>query len=289
MRFRTILNYLWRLPLCGISFFIGMAVGGGLLPLLGFEAPAMPEGTDANTILIYFLFGSMLLAIPLSWVSEHLKRRFIGRWLILAALTWVIGAVSMVLESAFFMETGAVSSSQNTLYTILNFLLPSLALSGLVAAFFRPPLKEIEQKHRIGDYSRHRSFSAWLWRVGVALIAYPVVYIVFGLLVEPFVMDYYTIAEYELAAPTWEQLIPLQLVRSVLFLLVCLPVLIWWNGSKRTLWFSLGAGFFLLTAFMAVITAYWFPWQLRFFHGLELFADGVFYTGVLVWLLSDPS
>jgi hypothetical protein len=74
------------------------------------------------------------------------------------------------------------------------------------------------------------------------------------------------------------------LARSALFLLVCLPVMRRWQGSRRSLWLSLGMSFFVLTAFMAVITAYWFPWQMRLFHGLELLADSMVYTAVLVLL-----
>jgi hypothetical protein len=40
-----------------------------------------------------------------------------------------------------------------------------------------------------------------------------------------------------------------------------------------------------LVGFMSVITSYWFPWQMRLFHGLEILADSFVYTGVLVALL----
>jgi len=44
------LSYLWKLPLCSMAFFLGVALTGVLLPLLGFEAPEMPAGTAANTV-----------------------------------------------------------------------------------------------------------------------------------------------------------------------------------------------------------------------------------------------
>jgi hypothetical protein len=287
MRIKSLFGYLWKLPLCGIGFFIGMALGGVLLPLFGFTTPAMPEGSDANTILIYFLLGSMLLAIPMSILSKGIASSFLGRWLILSALTWMVGSVGMVLESAFFMDTGAVSSGQSSLFTILNFLLPSLSLSALAALLFRPGEK-VTGKGKLFAFFRSRTIREWLWRMAAALLAYPIIYLTFGLLVEPFIREYYASGAFELTIPTWGQLIPLQIARSALFLLVCLPVLVWWHGSKPGLWLSLGLSFFLLTAFMAVITAYWFPWQMRLAHGLELFADGMLYAGVLVWLLRSP-
>jgi hypothetical protein len=277
MKLKSILAYFWKLPLCGMAFFIGMALGGGLLPALGLQPPEMPVGTDATTIALWFLLGSMLLALTLSFVSRYLNVKGLIRWSILFALTWGIGAVGMVLESFFFMETRAVASTISALFTILNFLLPSLFLSGMVAFLFRPDAIE---PRLIAAFSAQE----WLWKLLLALLAYPLVYFTFGLLVQPFVMEYYTQGQYELTAPTWGQLIPLQLVRSTLFLLVYLPAIRRWQGSRRSLWLALGVSFFVLTAFMAVITAYWFPWQMRLFHGLELLADGMVYVGVLVWL-----
>jgi len=86
--------------------------------------------------------------------------------------------------------------------------------------------------------------------------------------------------------PTWGQLIPLQLARSVLLALACLPVLIAWRGTRRSLFWALGTALFVCVAFMSVITAYWFPWQLRLFHGLELLADSLAYSAVLVSLIA---
>lgn len=275
----NIFTYLWKLPICAIAFFIGMALSGLLLPMIGLQSPEMPQGTNANTIMLWFLGGSLILAIPLSLLSRNLAVQTPGRWLFLFLLTWGAGAVGMVLESFFFMDTGAVSSLNSAAFTILNFVLPSLLLTGAIIWMFPPKEAAANPK---GQIVRR----GLVWRVIVALLAYPVTYFIFGLLVQPFVMEYYAQGQFELTTPTWGQLIPLQLARSALFLLICLPVIAYWNGPRRALWVSLGLSFFFLTAFMAVITAYWFPWQLRFYHGLELLADGMVYTGVLVILFS---
>lgn len=281
---RRILTYLWKLPLCGLAYFIGMAVSGIALPSLGFPTPAMPTGTNSNTIAIYFLLGSMILSFALSFVSHNLRLNWFLRWIILAELIWVFGAVGMVIESFFFMTTGAVSSVLNALFTVLSFLLPGLFVSGAIAILFRPPQVESFQL-ALNKFFSSRNVSQWFRRFGSALLAYPLIYFTFGLIVQPFIKDFYAQGMYELTTPTWGQLIPLQLTRSFLFLLVSLPVLIWWNGSRRGLWLALGSSIFALTAFMAVITAYWFPWQMRLFHGLELLADGLVYAGAVVLLL----
>jgi hypothetical protein len=281
---KSLLAYLWKLPLCGLAFFIGMILGGILLPLLGFTPPEMPAGTDAGTVTLWFLLGSMLLAAFLAQISGHLHAKWLARWAILSLFTWIFLAVGMVLESFLFMTTGAVSSLENSLFTMLNFLAPTLFLSGMVTSLFRP-----DSGAATCPGFAAQSPKDWLWRIALALLAYPLIYFAFGLLVQPFISDFYTNGQYELTIPTWGQMIPLQLARSLLFLLASLPVIGFWGGSRRSLWLSLGLTIFACTGFMAVITAYWFPWQLRLYHGLELLADALFYAAALIWLFARPS
>ena len=48
--FKTILTYLWKLPLCAAAFFIGTALGGMAATALGLLAPELPADAD-QTIL----------------------------------------------------------------------------------------------------------------------------------------------------------------------------------------------------------------------------------------------
>jgi hypothetical protein len=192
MNLKTLLAYFWKLPLCGAAFFVGMMLSGILLPMLGFSSPEMPAGADENTVVVWFFLGSMLIALALSFLSRQLNIHLLARWIILAELAWMIGAVSMVLESWFFMDTGAVSSAVNALYTLLNFAIPFMLLAGMVAILFPPLRKQVMLLAGLKEYFSVRPWSSWLWRAVAALAAYPVLYIAFGLLVEPLIRDFYT-------------------------------------------------------------------------------------------------
>jgi len=282
---KLLLSLLWKLPVCALAFLVGMVLSGVLMPLTGMEAPAMPEGTDADTIMAWFLLGSVILALALAGISRGLRSGFVARWLILSALAWGINGIIMTLEAYFFTTTGAASSAGSTLFTILNYLLPSLTLSGAVAWLFRPA--KVGTMVMSGQtFWKSRSARSWAWRMGVVVLTYPLVYIIFGLMVNPLIRDYYVQGAYELAAPTWGEIIPLQLVRSMLLLVLCLLPLIAWGRSYRQFAPALGAAVFVLTAFTSVITSYWFPWQLRVYHGLELVADAFVYSAVFVALLA---
>ena len=281
---RRLLHYLWKLPLCGAAFFLGMTLSGVALPLLGLEAPPIPEGTEAGTIALWFLAGSLILALALSFVSRSVQGGFpfLWRWLLLGSLAWVAGGVGVVLEASVFMTTGAVSSRNAMLFTALNFLPPSFACAALVALLFPPEHRGEPMSASLRAFFRSWTIREWAWRVLGTILAFPVIYVTFGRLVLPWVGDYYAQGAYELVAPSWAQIIPLQLARSALFLLVCLPVLVTWGGSRRGLILSLGFALSVLVSFMSVITSYWFPWQMRLFHGLEITADSFAYVGVLV-------
>jgi hypothetical protein len=277
-----VLALLWKLPLCGLAFFVGLMLSGLVLPALGLEAPASPEGTDANTIALWFLAGSMLLGLGLAFLAQQLSGGWVSRWLRLGWLAFVCGAVSVVLDALLFMQTGATLSTSSLVITMLNFVLPFFFLAAAAAALFSPAVGGMKRKETGWGH-------AWLWKLGAAVLAYPVIYIVFGKLVEPLVRDYYLQGQLELTAPGWGQILPIQALRSLLFLLACLPVLSAWKGSSRGLAAALGLAITLLVGFMPVITSYWFPWQLRVFHGLEIMADSFVYAGVLAWLfLAHP-
>lgn len=284
MIIKTMLSYFWKLPLCGAGFLTGMVLSAVILFALGFQSPEMPAGTDASTVAMWFLLGSIVLAYVLSFVSRNLRASWMVRWLILAELTWVFGVIGMVIESFFFMTTGAVASLVSVLFTMLNFLLPSLFLSVLVATLYKAAEPFEPCLNCLRSYFVVRKIPAWMGITILALLAYPLVYFAFGLMVQPFIQEFYVTGQFELTTPTWGQLIPLQLIRSFMFLSVSLPVIVLWRASRRKLWLVLGLSIFALTAFMAVICAYWFPWQMRLFHGLELLADGIVYAGVLVLL-----
>ena len=73
-------------------------------------------------------------------------------------------------------------------------------------------------------------------------------------------------------------------MRSLLFLLACLPVLILWDNSPRRLFWVLGLNLFLLVGGLNMLQAYWMPANLRIIHSLEILADELLYSAVLVIL-----
>ena len=89
---------------------------------------------------------------------------------------------------------------------------------------------------------------------------------------------------YGLQIPTLDQLLVILFIRSVLFFLACLPIVIAWTSSRRNLVLYLGLALFYLVGFQALMLANWMPWSLRLPHLLEILADEFVYAWALTML-----
>lgn len=280
MKPRTFLAYLWKVPVCGLAYMAGTMLGGMLASLIGMPTPAMPEATDPQTLMLFQLLASPLLALALAFLSRGIQGRFVCRWLILSSLTWVAYGINTVLEAAIFTTYGAAS-----VFTVVIILFGSLACAALVAALFRPDEKRRDFAAKLRAFLGGWSVSQWAWRLAVAAVAFMPIYLFFGRLVVPFTYDYYLEQMAGLTAPGWDQILPVLFLRSVLFLAASLPVLVTWGRSRRSLVLSLGFAMFVLVGGMGLVGGYWLPLNVRLFHGAEILADSLVYAWILVLLL----
>ena len=131
------LSYFWKLLICSLGFFFGLALNYTVLNALGYQASKMLDSTFANITIMWLFLGSLLLALILSFVSRILKVNWLLRWIILLELLWLIGigAISAIFSVSITMSV--VASFLLSLIVMSNFILPGLLLSGLVAILFR--------------------------------------------------------------------------------------------------------------------------------------------------------
>lgn len=282
--FKRVTGYLWKLPLASVVFMIGLTISGMLLPALGLQAPELPQGADAQTILVYFALGSLLFGLALVLLAQGMRGSFAQRWLGLSLLMWVAYAVNNVIEGAIFSTFSVTSSIQSMLYSGLSLLPPTLGQAAVIAALCRPPVVEEQSAGRRSAFP----LSGWAWRLAAALVAFPAIYFIFGLMVRPLVSDYYIAGQFELALPPLRVIVPVLFVRSALFLAASLPVILMWAKSRRALILTLGFALFVFVGGFSMLTTYWFAWQLRVFHSLEILADEMAYAAVLVMLFAAP-
>ncbi len=275
-------GYLWRLPLCALAYAGGAMAGGALFAALGLPLPEVPEQADPQIMGVLLLVASVVLAGGLVPLARRLAGPFWMRWLTLALLCYVCLGVAAPLEGAIFTSLRGMATLP--LFSIL----PCLLFAAAVALLFRPADPGDAPAMDVRGFFRGRSIGNWTWRLIAALCAFPVIYWTFGLMVAPFVMEYYKQGQFALAVPQPAMILLTQFARSALFLAGSLPILMTWSGSRRQLVLALGLAFYVLVGLFGMIQSYWLVPTLQVLHNTEMLADSLVYALALALLLVRP-
>jgi hypothetical protein len=262
-------------------YYVGFILGGVIAGATGLPAPALPAGADAATLGLYQLLISLIFTATLAVLSRRLAGSFLLRWATLALFSWVAYGLNTYLEAAIFTAYEAAS-----VYTLVMQASAAVLCSGAVAWMFAPRAVEMPVAPRVRAFLGRHTALQWAWRILAAWVAFPVVYLTFGWLVQPFIIDFYRQQMAGLTLPGWDQILPTQALRGLFFLLACLPLLILWQGSRRRLFLLLGSGLFIFVGGLYMLQAYWYPAVMRIVHSLEILADSFVYASALVALLA---
>jgi hypothetical protein len=276
-------SILWagKIILGGICFYAGVILGSIVAAALGIASPPLPPGVDDAVLGIYLIFSSFFVAIALALLSTHLHAGYLVRWGILALLAWITLGINTALEATVF--TPAMASLG---FVMVTYGVAGLAGAAVIARMFAPPHEHPPFMLQFRRFFTMYEPKRMMLYLVIAVVAFPLIYIVFGWMVQPLIIGFYEEQLAGLRLPGWGELIPVQLLRSVLFLIACLPVLMVWHGSPRSLWLRLGASLFILVGGVFMFQSYWLPAEMRIFHSLEILADSVAYAGVLVLLFA---
>jgi hypothetical protein len=245
----------------------------------------MPEGVDSSLAFLLLLLESPIMALALALVARGLGGRLLPRATALSFFTWVAYTLNTTIESLAFTST----TVEGALFTTVSFLLPSVFCATAVVWLFPPVEKEPGLATMAREFFSGRAVGAWAWRVAVAVVVFVPIYLVFGLLVAPITAEYFQQGTYGLRQPSQNEILIVLLVRSALFLLACLPIVVMWQRSKRSLFLRLGFALFVLVGFLYMLGAYYMPLAVRVPHTLEILADSFTYAGLLVVLLTKSN
>jgi len=276
---RTILGYLWRIPLCALAYVAGAMASGALLAALGLPLPQVPEQADARTIGLLLPVASLAIAAGLAPLARRLRGSFWARWMALAVLCYVCLGVTSALEGAIFTTLSGMASVP--VFSVL----PCLLFAAVLALLFKPASPAEATAVTVRQFFRGRSIGRWTWRFVAAIFAFPIIYWTFGLMVAPFVMEYYKQGQFALAVPNPAVILATQFARSALFLAGAMPILILWSGSRRQLVLALGLAFYVLVGLFGMIQSCWLAPTLQVLHNSEMLIDSMAYALALAVLL----
>jgi hypothetical protein len=278
---RRISDYLWKLLLCGWLYAVAFTASVNLIRLAGLEPPPTPGGSPPPSFQM-FLLATPLLALALALVARSLRGPAVERWLALFVFLYVGHGINTAIETAVFMTTGG------TLATIASLLLPCLLCTAATMLLFAPRPAAERPGTTLRDFLARRAPLAWSWRLPAAWLAFPLVYLFFGALASPFVLEYYRSGVADLVLPEPLVILAVQLGRGALYLAACLPVLALWAGSRRGLTAVLGFALFVLAGGFGMSVATFFPAAMRVAHSVEILLDSLVFAAALVALLWRP-
>lgn len=277
----NIVSWLWKLAVCAVVYAAGAILGVMLATALGLELPRFPGQVDMTVQGLLLFPTGLVFSIGLAVMAIGLVGRSWQRWLILAIFLYVINGIGNAIESALFTTLGGQIGDA------VAFLVPSAACAIAVTLLFPAPSSAPLAQKGAEFLAQYKPVSL-AGRTLAAILAFPVIYLVFGGIVSPIVVPHYEVLDF-LKIPPMSTLLPVAHLRSVLLLLVSLPIVIAWEGSRSRLILGLGLGHAAAVGVGGLVQATFFPAVLRWVHGVEIFADSMVYAWILVLLFAVKS
>ncbi len=276
-----------RLVVLTILYFICFAaVSAAVLP----SPSKQPSPVEAATALVALLAVSLLNTLVLAYLI--LRSRWAGWKLILAIFFVFYGVMTVMpqIETAFFITT------------LPPGMLPRLFLSGaIIAALFSPLAVLILGKRRsnLPESDKHfrldMSAGHWVGKLSLIVIVYVVIYFTFGYFIawkNPAVRAYYGgsdpgsfSAQIRSVLRDTPLLLPLQVVRAILWTAIAVPVIRMMKGR----WWETGLAVALLFAVVMnsqlLLPNPLMPQEVRMVHLLETATSNFLFGWLMVLVL----
>lgn len=275
---RLLIEFLTTL-IAGATFAAGLVASRLLFSAVGLSAPRLPAQAPESIAGFYLLAGSIVLSGGLTLLAKGIGASRRVRWFVSAVFLFLGFAASTTIESSIFSE------ATGTHLMIPVLLIPCILLAGVIALPSASPSSTMNIKDRIIQFFRARSGSEWTWRVLVAIVSFPLIYFVFGLIVSPIVSDFYASGVSGLALPPPTLIVQVQCLRSLVHLLAVFPVIILWKWNRQHLVIALASAFFAFVFAYDMVLAVQVPANLILVHGIEVLMSSLVYALVIVFLL----
>lgn len=274
------LSWSWRLLIGTLAHVLGAMLGGGLVNVLGLEMPRFPGELEATRQLILMFPAGLVMAAGLTVMARGMAGLWWERWLLLTAFGFIINGIGNGIEASVFTTLGGN-------VTMALATLPAFAACALAVSLLFAPRGSARFADQVASFLALQGGGRFLRGCLLAIVAFPLVYFFFGLLISPIVVPHYETLDF-LVIPPMTALLPVLLLRSALLLLASMLVLAGWVESRKALIIGLGLGHFVVVGFAGLIQATFFPAALRWGHSVEILADSLVYAWILVRLFWHP-
>jgi len=261
---RILLLNVGRVILLTFVFASGLIISRILLYSLGVIIPRMPQQANESTAAYYLFFGSLILTAGLFLLIKRINGTKFIRFCIIFLFMFIGFGICVSIESSIYSDIETYN------LIILVLLLPILLFSLIGSLIDKSqPTSKSFKTNAINFFKKH-SLLQWSWKFLLAIISFPLVYFIFGIIVSPFVTEYYEEIVEWLYIPKPGTIIIVQLVRSTLFLLITIPVILYWTAKRNQFILALGLAHFVMVFAYDIVLAIEMPVKLVLIHGIEI-------------------
>ena len=244
--------------------------------------PQQPELT------ITYLFGAsitgFLYALLLSYTLTKMSLSRKASLLTIFIPIYVIQGVNPMLEG-FFFSFGEIDWTLTLLIGGLVFRAIQVIMYSIIAVVLFKTRISNSLMENLRDYFGRLRAHDWTWKITLSALSWPLLYFIFGSMVEPIVTPIYIDLGWH-PFPPIETIITLQIFRGFLYVLVLLPIIASLKIQKKWLHLVL-VGFMFIGGSLATFTIVeTFPVVLRIVHGFgDILFPSLLFGAVTTYLL----
>lgn len=276
------LDLIWKTVIISFGYLVGTIILGVVIEALGLPMPTIASRLDPQQALVATLLSGFVYGLVMGPLSQRLPIPTGQRVGVLFLLAYGLNSVLNGLEAVFFSTYVAADQ----FVTLLVIGVSHLAPAALAAVLFPPREVTTTLGRLLRETLAARSLPGWTWRFLLAGVLFVPIYLFFGSLIAPIVVPYYTdAAGTGLAIPSFGVMIPLEVIRGLLFIPVVFPVVMVLRGSRLRLALWLGLILAAFVGWAPLLGGSFLPLTLRVVHGLEITADAFVHGALIAWLL----
>ena len=214
---------------------------------------------------LFLIYAAIGFVLPRMKQNLNIGRR--GAFFIIFAFHYIIVSILPDIEGLIYLPD----------FTLLSTMTSGLILAGAVVGLISYLWKQDENPdakpgEQIKSYFSSRSVLSWVWRFFLVWILFYLGTMIIGIVAMPFNGSYLDdpMNPLGMVVPSMGTLFAITQFRSLIYILVILPFIIFWNSSKRALFLYLALIMIIQYPLLGDGLAYFWPAMYRLVDGIVL-------------------
>lgn len=224
---------------------------------------------------LFLIYAAIALVIANMKKNLYIRKR--GAFLIIFAFHYFIVSFLPDLEGIIYLPDFTFFSAITS-----GFILALAVVSSIFYLWKQEDHPEAKTGQQVSSYFSSRSILSWVWRFFLAWIMFYVVTMIIGIVTLPFNGKYLddSLNTLGMVVPSMGTLFAITQFRSLIYILVTLPFIIFWKSSKKNLFLYLALILIIQYPLLGDGLAYFWPEMYRLTDGIVLALQ----VSIMSWL-----